>query len=497
MPLSKLPVTGLDDINHRRRARETLNLVLDHQFNDDRVQTAAEKLSGITPVNYAYAVGNVKRYGAKGDGTSDDSAAFNAAATVMAHGFEQGDDGTLTGCIITVPPGQYMLASEWVVETPYYAAARAILGYGAEIFTTGNIYGLHVLGSSGIFNNLSIYGLKINHRGNSNAEGGFCCEYTANVNFIDCNVEAHGVKSTYAAFRLKNLAGQESSSDYGNFWTRFVRCATRKRAGADSGDFPIGFHLQGAANATNLYDCVPSHCDEAVKFEPHSGQTYIPNGCMILGCSFEANDIAVSVAAAVNSPLSGLRIIGNRVETCTTFLSLTGATVTLPDTPIFLAGNYLITDVTNYILNTQNIPYVSLDVAINTALDPQMDLYRGLILSNVGATGNVLTCNVGANNTGIRINDTDASTQVMLLSRVGSGLARITGSGDEAIQYTSAAGFWFGAGQTGVSWTKGSGSPEGVITAPVGSIYSNTSGGASTTLYVKTSGSGNTGWTAK
>lgn len=49
----------------------------------------------------------------------------------------------------------------------------------------------------------------------------------------------------------------------------------------------------------------------------------------------------------------------------------------------------------------------------------------------------------------------------------------------------------------GPTWTSGVGSPEGVVTAPVGSLYSNRSGGASTTLYVKTSGAGNTGWTAK
>lgn len=49
----------------------------------------------------------------------------------------------------------------------------------------------------------------------------------------------------------------------------------------------------------------------------------------------------------------------------------------------------------------------------------------------------------------------------------------------------------------GVNITSGVGSPEGVVTAPVGSLYTNTSGGASTTLYVKTSGAGNTGWAAK
>jgi hypothetical protein len=43
----------------------------------------------------------------------------------------------------------------------------------------------------------------------------------------------------------------------------------------------------------------------------------------------------------------------------------------------------------------------------------------------------------------------------------------------------------------------GTGSPEGVVTAVVGSLYTNLTGGALTTLYVKTSGTGNTGWTAK
>lgn len=43
----------------------------------------------------------------------------------------------------------------------------------------------------------------------------------------------------------------------------------------------------------------------------------------------------------------------------------------------------------------------------------------------------------------------------------------------------------------------GSGSPEGVVTAPVGSLFMRTNGGANTTLYVKESGSGNTGWVGK
>ncbi len=46
-------------------------------------------------------------------------------------------------------------------------------------------------------------------------------------------------------------------------------------------------------------------------------------------------------------------------------------------------------------------------------------------------------------------------------------------------------------------WSSGGGSPEGAVSAPIGSLFSRTDGGAGTSLYVKESGSGNTGWAAK
>lgn len=48
-----------------------------------------------------------------------------------------------------------------------------------------------------------------------------------------------------------------------------------------------------------------------------------------------------------------------------------------------------------------------------------------------------------------------------------------------------------------VFFGSGAGSPEGSIAAPVGSVWTRTNGGAGTTLYVKESGTGNTGWAAK
>lgn len=54
----------------------------------------------------------------------------------------------------------------------------------------------------------------------------------------------------------------------------------------------------------------------------------------------------------------------------------------------------------------------------------------------------------------------------------------------------------FGDARTGPLDMIGTGSPEGVITAPVGSLYRRTDGGASTTLYIKESGTAATGWRA-
>jgi len=43
----------------------------------------------------------------------------------------------------------------------------------------------------------------------------------------------------------------------------------------------------------------------------------------------------------------------------------------------------------------------------------------------------------------------------------------------------------------------GYGSPESVVSAGIGSIYMRKDGGASTSIYVKESGTGATGWVAK
>lgn len=69
--------------------------------------------------------------------------------------------------------------------------------------------------------------------------------------------------------------------------------------------------------------------------------------------------------------------------------------------------------------------------------------------------------------------------------------------GLNALRWSNTYSTNFRPGAGTATWTSGAGSPEGVLTALVGSLYTRTDGGAGTTLYVKETGTGNTGWVAK
>jgi hypothetical protein len=95
MGLPLLPIGGLLDANISRRIRETINNILSFAFDDSRIRTPAEVAAGVTPVNYAYPPGDVRRYGVVGDGVANDTAAFAAAFSV--------------GGVVTVPQGTFLV----------------------------------------------------------------------------------------------------------------------------------------------------------------------------------------------------------------------------------------------------------------------------------------------------------------------------------------------------------------------------------------------------
>jgi hypothetical protein len=84
--------------------------------------------------------------------------------------------------------------------------------------------------------------------------------------------------------------------------------------------------------------------------------------------------------------------------------------------------------------------------------------------------------------------------------KIGSGLrVKNPADGEMLLQNDSANDFFkiFLGTTSKPAVCQGAGTPEGAVTAPIGSIFMRSDGGAGTSFYVKESGTGNTGWIAK
>lgn len=91
-------------------------------------------------------------------------------------------------------------------------------------------------------------------------------------------------------------------------------------------------------------------------------------------------------------------------------------------------------------------------------------------------------------NTPVLLGDDDVS-----IASGTTALTVIPGTEGSGTTYTISCTNW----RTGDNAYAGTGSPESVLTAPVGSLYRRVDGSTGTCLYIKESGTGNTGWIAK
>lgn len=142
-----------------------------------------------------------------------------------------------------------------------------------------------------------------------------------------------------------------------------------------------------------------------------------------------------------------------------------------------------------------------------------------LSIQNNTTTSNFLPTVLGLNsttNTALTLvaqgtTDTGASGVFRYISRIGASSVPSTRFAydwsvgpNTTVMTLSGAGALVVSGGTAPSigvgtakWRSGTGSPESVVTGNVGDLWTRTDGGASTCLYVKESGTGNTGWVAK
>lgn len=134
---------------------------------------------------------------------------------------------------------------------------------------------------------------------------------------------------------------------------------------------------------------------------------------------------------------------------------------------------------------------------------------RDALNKNTTGSNNVASGHQALLNNTTGDNNTAAGVQA-LLNVTGvrnTGVGRSAGSNITSGNYNTAVGseaevisptandqIAIRAGTT--KWYSAAGSPEGVVTAGIGSLYTDTSGGEGTTLYVKEVGTGSTGWVA-
>ena len=109
------------------------------------------------------------------------------------------------------------------------------------------------------------------------------------------------------------------------------------------------------------------------------------------------------------------------------------------------------------------------------------------------ATGNaVQLTSQGADANVNMIFNAKGASSIFLLRTNGTTRASVDSNG-----ITLASGTSLIMGSGGPEVLSGTGTPEAAVTADVGSIFMRTDGGASTSIYIKESGTGNTGWVAK
>jgi hypothetical protein len=353
---------------------------------------------------------SVKDFGAVGDGVADDAAAVQDAIDYVQ---------TLGGNLY-FPKGVYLFGSQVTIDRTYAVVGSNIVGernlivsgYGAEIRTTGAITAFDVKGGWLPNHNCLIEGFTIYHRGNTQAVGGI---RMIGAGLVTCRevsvVVSSSLPAGYAAFSMQNT--DPADGDTGCFWNLIDQCSVRPWAGAE-GFCTYGVKLMGSANATTLRNNTFSGSTTHVILMPHPGQVPSPNSVNIDGNFFEGPTAAVAIDLNSADPVyhvSGCRITNNRFESLDTAVELTGTGTTV-QVPSYMSANYADTSITNYLVNTLNIPFILLDFDIVGApMGPaKMHNRQGLIIENDDNAFNPLTLKTSGFNKGLVLRTISGNT---------------------------------------------------------------------------------------
>lgn len=397
----------------------------------------------LTKVSYSMITGavvNIKDFGAVGDGTTDDSAAIQAAINSNTDFIQ-----------VYMPPGTYRLSSPIIVDRQNMSLFGA--AQQTTLYPDAGVTAIEIAKNNGVsrtqLRDFRIYG-------NTNATGGialggdfvaFCqIQNLVILNFLATGsfgiklskVQELDIDNCYIADNYNNIHFPDAGANYA------TSVHIHGQGGYIGRATNIGILLDREVASFMVSDIVIESNDVGFACTGFSNQVTFDN------VHFEENDGANAIYLSGDANRAGQFTIRN----------------------CFFFGNTI----------NLRADYAFIMMENNTGL-----IESGKFVFGTGV--NAYFANNKADD-GVSINPITQYEALRSSATVSYFDKDNTGRSFERVDQ-----LYLGAGSA--TLISGPGTPEGFVTAAIGSLYLRTDGGAGTTLYVKQSGTGNTGWVGK
>ncbi|CDQ22566.1 right-handed parallel beta-helix repeat-containing protein [Halobacillus karajensis] len=491
---------------------------------------------------------NIKQNGALGDG-SDDTAAIQSVLDTYAGKtilIPYGSSFNVTS--LTIPLNTQIIGYGAKIYNDSTHSTIINLETGVEII------GLEIEGLGNSSYNSSGIGIGIKGTWNSTLR---VINYVQDIKLTDCYIHdlgAYGIHAEYARnikvsggkiqhvgyagigglsvdnvhvfnkMHIKEVSPGTSGNTYGVFFSRksttddleeLPHSQNCSVSGCTIEDAPLweALDTHGGQNIEFLNNTI-RNCKVGIAFvsidDLDSNPLYAPKKCKahgndIQGIGTGVGIIATGAITAVGSPVEyadRISIQGNTLTECGIKGNDAAGAIEIYGTRgASIVGN---TSIDSYphgisIYHTNQ----GFTVQGNTIVDPQDEtvvIVSGVVIRSTHNSG------VVSGNSFIKVKESTTSLNVakrgIYLASQSNNLIHVgpnyntfeikqNGLEGQAVRFNSEMG------NSSFGQFAGLGSPEGNITAPMGSTYINRGGGAGSTFYIKESGSGNTGWVAK
>jgi hypothetical protein len=415
------------------------------------------------------SVFNVKdqEFGAVGDGSTDDTAAIQAA-------IDAAEAATYRG-LVFLPPGNYAITSPLTIR----AHNITLAGAGRSSVGTGAARSSVILAKSSFSGSYLV-----------DVAGTTSSDYLESVSIRDLTIDGFGAGSPF--IDASGLYWRCTQGQIANVTVQRVRQNGIVLEGVNAGG---GAHYNFLTNVAVVrpgadgIKFLTGGVDNTVlgSFVYDSGGNSVTNtaaGNQFIGSYFELAD-GYHIHSTVAQQL---RIIGCRLRESSGGIYIASAGTDGP----FQISACSIKNASEGTANTTD--------GINIA--PSATARGGIISGVVFTTTNANPMRYGVNIANsnaqrVVVSGISEGYQLTATSTFGTGAINdqgtntiVSGGLDSNLRSFDKLG-------NGVMRLTGTGTPEGAVTAPVGSTYHRSDGGAGTSFYVKESGSSNTGWVAK